>query len=125
MYPCILGSRNTRTYKYKRIHFEHICCLEKKKNILFLLCPEKKNFWLSDSEKKISGFLSEENSKKIFRKNPRPSAAAPTPRPPENQMVRPLRMFAGFNYLFKLFFLHLFFASKIYNKTFNTKIAIG
>ena len=36
-----------------------------------------------------------------------------------------LRMFAGYNYLFKLFFLHLFFASKIYNKTFNTKIAIG
>ena len=34
-------------------------------------------------------------------------------------------MFAGNNYLFKLFFLHLFFASKIYNKTFNTKIAIG
>ena len=33
-------------------------------------------------------------------------------------------MFAGYNYLFKLFFLHLFFASKIYNKTFNTKIAI-
>ena len=36
-----------------------------------------------------------------------------------------LRMFARYNYLFKLFFLHLFFASKIYNKTFNTKIAIG
>ena len=36
-----------------------------------------------------------------------------------------LRMFAGYNYLFKLFFLHLFFASKIYNKTFSTKIAIG
>ena len=34
-------------------------------------------------------------------------------------------MFAGYNYLFKLFFLHLFFALKIYNKTFNTKIAIG
>ena len=35
-----------------------------------------------------------------------------------------LRMFAGYNYLFNLFFLHLFFASKIYSKTFNTKIAI-
>ena len=34
-------------------------------------------------------------------------------------------MFAGYIYLFKLFFLHLCFASKIYNKTFNTKIAIG
>ena len=36
-----------------------------------------------------------------------------------------LRMSAGYNYLFKLFFLHHFFASKIYNRTFNTKIAIG
>ena len=36
-----------------------------------------------------------------------------------------LRMSAGYNYLFKLFSLHHFFASKIYNRTFNTKIAIG
>ena len=63
--------------------------LFRKKNILFLLCPEKKYFGSQTVKKKISGFLSEENSKKIFRKNPRPSAA-PTPRPPENQMVRPL-----------------------------------
>ena len=40
-------------------------------------------------------------------------------------LLHNLRMFAGYNYLFKLFFLHLFFASKIYNKTFNIKIAIG
>ena len=33
---CILGSRNTRTYKSKRKHFEHICCLEKKKNVFAL-----------------------------------------------------------------------------------------
>ena len=36
-----------------------------------------------------------------------------------------LRMLAGYNYLFKLLFLHLFFASKVYHKTFDTKIAIG
>ena len=33
-----------------------------------------------------------------------------------------LKMFAGYNYLFKFFILHHFFASKIYNKTFNTKV---
>ena len=38
--------------------------------------------------------------------------------------IRVLRMFAGYNYLFKLFFSHLLFASKIYNTTFNTEIAI-
>ena len=66
----ILGSRNTRTYKSKRIDFEHICCLEK--NILFLLCPEKKIFWLSDCEKKISGFLSEENKKENLEEKTKP-----------------------------------------------------
>ena len=39
--------------------------------------------------------------------------------------IMTLRMFAGYNYLFKCFFFHFFFASKIYNNTFNTKFTIG
>ena len=79
-YIRIFGSRNTRTYKSKRIHFEHICCLEKIFCFCFVL---KKIFWLSDCEKKISGFLSEENKNKILGKKPSP------PPLPENQMVSP------------------------------------
>ena len=62
-YLCILGSRNTRTYKSKRIHFEHICCLEKK-NFCFCFVL-KKIFWLLDCEKKKSLFF---YRKKILRK---------------------------------------------------------
>ena len=54
--------------------------LFRKKNILFLLCPEKKNLALGLWEKKISVFLSEENLEEKTQ---------PHPSPPENQMVGP------------------------------------
>ena len=63
--------------KSEKIHFEQICCIEKK-NILFLLW--KKYFGSQTVEKKFSGFLSEENLE--AKKN------APPPLP-ENQMLGP------------------------------------
>ena len=60
--------------------------LFRKKNILFLLCPEKNILALRLLKKKFSGFLSEENKKKILRKTP----STPPPSPLENQMVGPL-----------------------------------
>ena len=39
--------------------------------------------------------------------------------------INELRRSAANDNLFKLFFLHLFFTSKIYTKTFKTKIGIG
>ena len=52
---------NIYFYKSKRIHFEHICCLEKIFCFCFVL---KKIFWLSDCEKKNLFFY----WKKILRK---------------------------------------------------------
>ena len=52
-----------------------------RKNILFLLCPEKNilalRLWVWE---KISGFLSEENKNKILRKKTQPPAP-PSPPP--------------------------------------------
>ena len=40
-------------------------------------------------------------------------------------IISALRESAANDNLFKVFFLHLLFASKLYNNTFKTKIAIG
>ena len=61
-----MDSRNTRTYNSERIHFEHICCLEK--NILFLLCPEK-NILAFRLRNKILWFSIEENKRNLEEKN--------------------------------------------------------
>ena len=48
---------------------------------LFLLCPEKKNiFWLSDCEKNISVFLSEENLEEKTQPPPPPKIKWSVPR---------------------------------------------
>ena len=71
-YPCVLGSRNTRTYtqsKSTRIHFEHMYWLEKK---YFVFCFDlEKIFWLSDCEKKKSlVFYRKKIKRKSWGKNP-------------------------------------------------------
>ena len=81
-YPRYMYTRTYKTYTHlywvQEIH-EHINLKEYissimlfgKKNILFLLCPEK-IFWLSDCEKKISVFLSEENLEEKTQAAPPP-----------------------------------------------------
>ena len=107
IYPCILGSRNTRTYKSKRIHFEHMCCLEK--NILFCFVL-KKIFWLSDCEKKNPFFY----RKNILRKKP-------SPPPPENQNGRSLIRFSrDVAHMVSCYFLVYFHCNKQYKKANKT-----
>ena len=48
-----------------------------RKKSLFLLCPEKKYFWLSDYEKKFSGFLSEKENLEEKRSHPAGGQAPP------------------------------------------------
>ena len=78
---CTFGPKYPRTRTYKQ--YTHVYWVQEiherislkeyissiyavwKKNILFLLCPEKKIFWLSDCEKKKSLFF---YRKKMLRK---------------------------------------------------------
>ena len=111
IYPCISGSRNTRTYKSKRIHFEQICCLEKK---IFCFCfvLKKKILALGLWEKKISVFLSEENLEEKTQ---------PRPLPPRKSNGRSLNRFSrDVAHMVSCYFLVYIHCNKQYKKANKT-----